>query len=183
MRHRKVSKRLKRPLGQRRAMLRNLAIALLKYQRIKTTRTKAQLGRSFFERLISLAKKDTLSAHRQAFKALDNRAAVSELFSRIAPLFKNRSSGFTRIIHLPAARRGDGAGMVLLELTEKLSKVKPASPKKEKPATKPEEPKHKLIVEEKAKASKEKPRPAKKVKPKKFLGGLRGLFKKGRDSL
>jgi len=130
-----------------------------------------------------LAKRDSLSARRQAFRILNNRAAVGELFSRIAPLFKNRSSGFVRIVRLPVARRGDGAEMVLLELTEKLPKVKPASPKKEKPATKPEEPKHKLIAEEKAQASKEKPRPVKKVKPKKFLGGLRGLFKKGRDSL
>ena len=183
MRHRKVSKRLERPLGQRRAMLRNLAIALLKYQRIKTTRIKAHVARSFFERLISVAKRDNLSARRQAFKILDNRAAVGELFSRITPLFKNRSSGFTRIVRLPAPRRGDGAEMVLLELTEKSPKVKPVSPKKEKPAAKPEEPKHKLIAEEKAQASKEKPRPAKEVKPKKFLGGLRGLFKKGRDSL
>lgn len=173
MRHRKFSQRLSRPMGQRRALLRNLVINLLKYQKIKTTKAKARFIRSSLERLISLAKKGSLQSRRQAYRILDDRTAVNELFSRIAPLFKERSSGFSRIIRA-SYRRGDGAELVFLELTEKVPEVKPAKPAKVKPEIKPEE---------KAKPPREKPRPPKELKPKKFLGGLRRLFKKERDAL
>ncbi|MBU3933040.1 MAG: 50S ribosomal protein L17 [Candidatus Omnitrophica bacterium] len=173
MRHRKFSQRLSRPMGQRRALLRNMVINLLKYQKIKTTKAKARFVRSSLERLISLAKKDGLQSRRQAYRILDDRTAVNELFSRITPLFKNKNSGFSRIIRA-SYRRGDGAELVFLELTEKAPEVKPAKPAKVKPEIKPEE---------KAKPPREKPRPPKELKPKKFLGGLRKLFKKERDSL
>jgi len=200
MRHRKVSKKLARPLGHRRATLRNLAIALVKHQKIKTTKIKAKLAQSFTERLISVAKKDTLHARRHVFKLLNDRMATNELFSQVVPLFKNRVSGFSRIIRLPGARAGDGAEMVFLELTERSEKPKAEPAKKEKAtkeatsikkkeapaekkpkADKPEEPKHKLIAEEKARTPKKKT--TQKEKQKKFLGSLRGFFKKGRDSL
>ncbi len=185
MRHRKFSQRLSRPLGHRRATLRNLAIALLKYQRIKTTRAKAKGLQSSLEHLISLGKQNTLKSRRRALTILNDRATVGELFSRIAPLFKNRSSGFSRIIRLSAARHGDGAEMVLLELTEKLPKQKPTKDKKEKPAQKPtpSEKVEETKPEEKPRFPREKAKPTKKLKPKKFLGGLRKLFKKERDSL
>ena len=204
MRHRKVSKKLARPVGHRRATLRNLAIALVKYQKIRTTKTKAKLAQSFTERLISLAKKDSLHARRSVFKLLNDKDATRELFSRISPLFKTRTSGFTRIIRLPSGRAGDGAEMVFLELTEKSEKIKPERSKKEKPAkeqahskekdvtkekkdeasqdTQQEETKQKFVAVEKKETAK-KPNYDVKQKPKKFLGGLRGLFKKGRDSL
>lgn len=175
MRHRKLRQRLSRPAGHRRALLRNQLISLLRHQRIKTTRAKARVLQSRLEQLISLSKPNNLLAHRQAFKALNSRAAVMDLFSRISPLFKNRVSGFSRIIRLSGARRGDGAELVLIELTEKLTEEKPAKTKKTEKA-KPE-----VKPEEKAKPIKE--RPPKKVKPKKFLGGLRRLFKRERDSL
>jgi large subunit ribosomal protein L17 len=167
-------------------MLRNLSIALFKNKRIKTTKAKAKLLQPWAERLISLGKKNTLHSRRLAFGLLNDRTAVSELFSQLAPLFKNRTSGFTRIIHY-TWRHGDGAKMVLLELTEKPKEVKPAVPKKKgAPAQKAapagkERPKVK--PEEKTKLHKEKQRPPKEMKPKKFLGGLRKLFKKERDSL
>lgn len=177
MRHRKSSQRLGRPLGHRRATLRNLVISLLKYQRIKTTRAKAGLAQSLAEHLISLGQNDTLHSRRQALRILDNRIAVSELFSRISPLFKNRPSGFTRIIrHSP--RQGDGAKMVFLELTEKLPQLKPKAEKKTIEKVRPE-----IEPKEMARPPKEKARPPKKLKPKKFLGSLRRLFKKERDSL
>ena len=175
MRHRKLAQRLSRPTGHRRALLRNQLISLLRYQRIKTTQAKARYLQSRLEQLICLGKLNSLKAKRQAFKILNSRAAVMELFSQISPLFKNRASGFSRIIHLPDARRGDGAALVLIELSEKLTKEKPAKTKKTEKA-KPE-----VKPEEKAKPIKE--RPPKKVRPKKFLGGLRRLFKKERDSL
>lgn len=190
MRHQKFSQRLSRPLGHRRATLRNLVINLLKYQRIKTTKAKAKRTQALAERLITLGKQNMLQSHRQAFKILDDRVAVTNLFSQIGPLFKNKSSGFSRIFGL-SPRRGDGAEMVLLELTEKVPEVKPKEIKKEKPvreevpSEKLEKPKGKIKPEEKVKPPKpkEKLRAAKELKPKKFLGNLRKLFKKERDSL
>lgn len=182
MRHRKFSQRLSRPAGHRKALLRNLTISLLKYQRIKTTRAKAKQTQSVVERLISLGKQNSVHSKRLAYKILNDRSAVVRLFSQIAPLFKNRPSGFSRIIRY-AKRPGDGAELVFLELIEKLPEEKPARPKKEKPpAEKAEQPRPEVKPKEKPRLP-EKPRPAKKFRPKKFLGGLRKLFKKERDSL
>ena len=155
---------------------------------IKTTKTKARLAQSLTERLISLGRQNTLQSRRNALRILNDKACVNELFSRIAPLFKSRSSGFTRIIRY-SRRHGDGAELVFLELTEKLAKpTKAKETKKEKPAPKkppqkPKEPEAKIKPEEKAKFPKEKLRPAKELRPKRVLGGLRKLFKKERDSL
>ena len=115
MRHKKLSHRLSRPLGHRRATLRNLAISLLRHQGIKTTKAKARLTQKLVGRLISLAKQNSLQSRRQAFKILNDRTAVRELFSKIVALFKSKSSGFTRIIRL-SNRLGDGAEMVQIEL-------------------------------------------------------------------
>lgn len=175
-------------MGARRATLRNLVISLLRYQSIKTTKVKAKLTQQLAERLISLGRQNTLQSRRHAFKILDDRITVAELFARIVPLFKDKTSGFTRIIRL-SNRRGDGAEMVLLELTQKSPKVKPKEAKKGKPEKEPvpsekaERAKPQIVPEEKPKFPKEKLRPAKKLKPKKFLGGLRKLFKKERDAL
>ncbi|MFC1631171.1 50S ribosomal protein L17 [Candidatus Omnitrophota bacterium] len=137
MRHQKRSKRLGRQRGHRVATLRNLVISLFKYQRIKTTKTKAQLARSFAERLITLGKKGTLHSRRQAQRLLVNKSAVRELFSQIVPLFKAKTSGFTRIIRY-TNRSGDGAELVFLELTQRSTPAKPtkkAKPKSAKEAT------------------------------------------------
>jgi large subunit ribosomal protein L17 len=189
MRHRKFSHRLNRTLGHRRAAARNLLISLLKYQRIRTTKAKAKLIQPMLERLISLGKKNTLHSRRWALKILDDKTAVSNLFSHVAPLFKDRISGFSRAIRLSSSRKGDAAEMVFLELTEKSAKEKPKQAKKERPAKqaapsqKAETTKLKTALEKKPKPSAEKARPAKELKPKKFLGGLRKFFKKERDSL
>ncbi len=188
MRHRKLSQRLSRNTGQRKALLRSLAISLLKYQKIKTTKAKAHILQPFAGRLISLGKQNTLHSRRLAFKILNDKVAVSRLFSQIAPLFKERSSGFSRIVRY-MHRRGDGAELVFLELTEKLPEVKPVKPTKVKPAQeeapseKPQKPAAEIKREKKVVLPREKLKPAKKLKPKKFLGGLRKLFKKERDSL
>jgi large subunit ribosomal protein L17 len=194
MRHQKFSQRLSRPLGHRRATVRNLAISLLRYQRIKTTKAKAKFVQPLVDHLIKLAKYDNLQSRRNAFRLLHDRDAVVKLFNTIAPLFKQKTSGFTRTIRY-AHRQGDGAELVFLELTEKISKEKPAQTKKEKVVQektipsprpekpKPEKPKAEIKPEEPQKLPPEKARPPKKIKPKKFLGGLRKLFKKERDSL
>ncbi|MFH1245763.1 MAG: 50S ribosomal protein L17 [Candidatus Omnitrophota bacterium] len=186
MRHRKLSRRLSRPLGARRATLRNLVIGLLKYQRIKTTRAKAKCAQPLAERLIILGKQNTLHARRQAFKLIHDKLAVELLFAQIAPLFHQKGSGFTRVIRY-TVRPGDGAEMVFLELTEK-------SPKAVKAGKVPKEKEEKTAKQKPAKpegkpAEKQKPfkedrhTDSKEAKPKKFLGGLRTLFKKERDSL
>ena len=188
MRHQKFSQRLSRPAGHRQATVRNLVINLLRDQRIKTTKAKAKFAQSLLERVISLGRQNTLHSRRHAYKILNDRIAVNQLFSKIAPLFKDRSSGFSRIVHY-YRRRGDGAQLVFLELSQKLPKQKPIKARPEKPvegrppSEKAKKPEPEIKPEEKPKMPREKPRPAKKIKPPKFLGGLRKLFKKERDSL
>jgi len=122
-----------RDASHRKDTLRLLATALLRFQRIKTTMRKAKEARRVAEGLITLAKRDDLTARRRAFSVLTNRDIVERLFRDVAPLFKNRASGYTRIIPL-GFRKGDGAQMVLLELTEK--KIIEKAPKKAKAAKK-----------------------------------------------
>jgi large subunit ribosomal protein L17 len=142
--------------------------------------------------LIHLAKSNTLAAKRQAYKVLGDHALVSRLFGEIAGRFPTTASGFTRIINL-GTRRGDNAEMALLELTQiKKKEIKRAKKKKEpvsEEAQKAEPvegtPEKEREVQKKPEskvAVKEKP-PITKKPAKNFLGGLRGIFKKERDSL
>lgn len=190
MRHRKASLQFNRFTSWRRATLNSLVRSLLKYQSIRTTQTKAKAARSVVERLISIAKDNSLSSRRRAFKMLQDHALVNLLFNDVAQRFKDTNSGFTRIINL-RQRRGDGARMAILELTQ-ITKKEVVKPKKQKEAKpeheqlKPQEATAEKPVEEEKPASptqvKEKP-PATKKPQKKFLGGLRGIFKKERDAL
>jgi large subunit ribosomal protein L17 len=161
---------------------------LLIYESIKTTKVRAFAARPIVERLISKAKANTLTAKRQAYRILSNHGLVKLLFNDIAPRFNDRVGGYTRILNL-GSRRGDNAQLVILELTE-IKKEEPRRPKKEKEAKaeeekKPEVMKEKPVEEKKTKVQaevKEKP-PIIKKPSKKFLGGLRNIFKKERDSL
>jgi large subunit ribosomal protein L17 len=142
--------------------------------------------RPLVEKLVSLAKANTLSAKRDAFQILGDHKLVSVLFKDIGPLFAKRTSGFTRMIGL-GKRRGDNAEIVIFELTEKKIKEHKKH-KKEKPA-KPSEvaaeheaPGSAKAEEKKAEAHaavKEKP-PIEKKPSKQFLGGLKNIFKKER---
>lgn len=118
MRHRVTGKKLSRTTNQRKALFRSLLAALFLRGVIKTTKEKAKAAAPQAEKLISLGKKGTLAARRQAAKVLPKRKLVNLLFDEIAPKFENRSSGFTRITNL-GRRLGDGAEMVRLELVEK----------------------------------------------------------------
>jgi large subunit ribosomal protein L17 len=185
MRHRKAKYQLNRFTSWRRATLISLAKSVLIYQSIRTTKTKAKAVRPLVERIISLGKENTLNAKRQAYKILGDHKLVSLLFSDIAARFNQRVGGYTRIMDL-GARRGDNAEMVVLELTE-IKKKEIRKPKKEK-EEKPEEAKGQkpqVSEEKKPKADvavKEKP-PIIKKPAKKFLGGIRSIFKKERDAL
>jgi large subunit ribosomal protein L17 len=191
MRHQKYRHKLNRFTSWRKATLKSLLKNILIYQSIKTTRAKAFAVKPLVEKVISLTKKDTLFSRRQAYDLLGEHKLVSLLFQDIGPRFKNKTSGYTRIINL-GSRRGDNAALVILELTEIIKRAK-RLPKKEKETEfEGETIKEVETTKEKPTAEKKKPkagveviqRPTAPKKPsKKFLGGLRGIFKKERDSL
>ncbi|MBI3252877.1 MAG: 50S ribosomal protein L17 [Candidatus Omnitrophica bacterium] len=135
MRHNRQTHRLGRNPKERQALLENLVSSLLVRQAIKTTLQKAKAAQRLADRVISLGKKETLAARRQAFAYLQDHQLTSKLFKEVAPRFKNRNGGYTRILRLDR-RKGDGATLALLELTEKEILVKEA-PKKGKKAASP----------------------------------------------
>jgi len=191
MRHRMKSVRLSRNTSARKALLRSLAANIINHYRIKTSLAKAKEARRVIERLITLGKADTLHARRKAYKVLNDRAGVKRLFTEIAPLFKQRAGGYTRIIRA-YPRRGDGAEMVFLELTEQpVKEVKKINKKKseEKEAAKPEkrvdkkgEPEKKVapppVHEKKALEPRKEERPTKRPPKKSFFKNLRQHFKR-----
>ncbi len=117
MRHRKARFQLNRFTSWRKATLISLAKSLFIHQSIKTTKTRASAVKPLVDKLIGLAKENTLAAKRRAYKILGDHKLVSLLFSDMASRFLQRQSGFTRILNLNN-RRGDNARMVILELTE-----------------------------------------------------------------
>jgi len=127
MRHFKAGNRLSRNSGWREATVRDIARATLIHQRVQTTKARAKEARKLIDRMITLGKKDTLPAKRKAFSILCDHQLVSSLFTKIAPRFKDRKGGYTRIIPLALNRRGDNAAVVFLELTERyMEEKKPA---------------------------------------------------------
>ena len=115
MRHRKQGRALSRNASHRRAMLANLATAVLEQEKVKTTTAKAKEARGLVERLITVAKRNDLHARRQVLKTVRNQSVVTKLFDTIAPRFIDRPGGYTRIIHL-GQRQGDAAELSILEL-------------------------------------------------------------------
>ncbi len=154
MRHRIAGRRLSRTSGHRLAMRRNLVASLIQHETVSTTIEKAKEVKSFAEKLITLAKKGTLSARRQAIAMLGNHNIISyedgkavskgtiigKLFSEIGPRYLDRPGGYTRIIRLSLRRLGDNGQVVLLQLVgpEETSKkeTKAASKKRSRKRTK-----------------------------------------------
>ncbi|MBN2104307.1 50S ribosomal protein L17 [bacterium] len=150
MRHRKTVIKLGRTAPHRKATLANLAAALFLRKHIKTTVVKAKATRQVAERLITLAKKDTVHSRRLAFKRLNQKQVVKVLFEDIAPQYQERPGGYTRVIKL-GQRQGDGAQMAVIELVGFETAVKK---KKEKDKAKEAETKKK-DKKKKSKESKE----------------------------
>jgi len=133
MRHRIAGRRLSRTSAHRLAMRRNLVASLIQHETVSTTIEKAKEVKSFAEKLITLAKKGTLSARRQAIAMLGNHNIISyedgkavskgtiigKLFSEIGPRYLDRPGGYTRIIRLSLRRLGDNGQLVLLQLVGK----------------------------------------------------------------
>jgi len=115
MRHRKSGRQLSRNSSHRWALMRNLVTALLRDEKIQTTDPKAKELRRWADRVITLGKDGTLHARRQALGIVQDKAVVRKLFDTIAPRFKSRAGGYTRIIKI-GQRRGDAAQMSLIEL-------------------------------------------------------------------
>jgi len=146
MRHHKGNAKLGMMTSHRKAFMRNMARNLLKHERIQTTKARAKESRKLVEQLITMTKTDSVFSRRRAYDILQDRDLVMKLFKDIAPLFKSRTSGYTRIIPI-GFRRGDGADMVILELTER--KIIEKLPKKKKEKAKVAEPKDEGAAEEK----------------------------------
>ena len=115
MRHLKSGRQLSRNSSHRWALMRNMITALLREEKIQTTDPKAKELRRWVDRVITLGKRGSLHARRQALGIVQDKAVVRKLFDTIAPRFKDRPGGYTRIIKL-GIRRGDAAQMSLIEL-------------------------------------------------------------------
>jgi large subunit ribosomal protein L17 len=133
MRHQVSGKKLGRNTSQRRALLRSLVTSFIEKERIRTTLTKAKETRPIAEKMITLAKTNSLHTRRQALQYIYKRDVVKKLFEDVAPRFTERPGGYTRIIKL-GPRAGDGAEMAILELvgTEFKKKAKKKESVKEK---------------------------------------------------
>jgi large subunit ribosomal protein L17 len=123
MRHRVGGKKLGRKTAHRVMMFRNMVTSLLDKERVRTTLDRAKAVRPIAERIITLGKRESLHARRQALAFVKDPAVVGKLFSTIAPRYAQRPGGYTRIIRL-GFRDGDGAQMAYIELLG--SEFKPA---------------------------------------------------------
>jgi large subunit ribosomal protein L17 len=118
MRHRHHRYRLGRVTAHRLAMIRNMLVALFRHERITTTETKAKAVRPLADRIITLAKQESLHARRQALAMVPDAEVVGRIFDTIAARFAERHGGYTRIIK-NGVRRGDAAPLVFLELVDR----------------------------------------------------------------
>lgn len=118
MRHRKSGRLLNRKSAHRTALFRNLAIALIEHEAIRTTLPKAKEMRRVVEPLITLAKTDTVANRRIAFARTRSKEAVAKLFDEIGPRYKARPGGYMRVLKA-GLRSGDSAPMAYVELVDR----------------------------------------------------------------
>ena len=115
MRHKRAGFKLKRDAGSRKALLKGLVTSVIEHERVVTTVTKAKAAKPLVEKMITLAKADTLHSRRQAAAVLRTPASVKKLFDTLGTRFGQRNGGYTRITRL-GPRKGDGAEQALIEL-------------------------------------------------------------------
>lgn len=137
MRHLVAGSKLGKQPAHRRAVLRNLVTNVIERERITTTIARARAARPLVERMITLGKRDTLHARRQAAAFLQTKDATRKLFAEIAPRFSDRAGGYTRIVRA-GWRIGDGAELAILELIGSELKKKEKKAKREKAQEAPE---------------------------------------------
>lgn len=117
MRHSNDYRKLGRTASHRKALLKNLSIALIKYEKIQTGLFKAKELQSYIERIITQAKVGDSNAHRQIFAKLQDKVTTKKVITEIAPKFANRNGGYTSI-HRVQNRRGDAAPMAIIEFVK-----------------------------------------------------------------
>lgn len=115
MRHKVAGYKLKRNVASRRALFRGLVTSVIEHERIVTTVPKAKAVRPLVEKMITLAKRDTLHTRRQAAAFLETPEALKKLFDKLGTRFGQRNGGYTRIVRL-GNRKGDGAEQAMIEL-------------------------------------------------------------------
>jgi len=117
MRHNRLTKTFSRETGHRKAMFRNLVVSLVEHGRIKTTVEKAKVLRKYADKAVTIGKEGGLHAHRLLMSRYPNKTTVSAIMKDIAPRFKDRSGGYTRIIKI-GRRPGDSAEMAFIEFVD-----------------------------------------------------------------
>jgi large subunit ribosomal protein L17 len=145
MRHLNSGFKLGRNMAHRRSTLRNLVTNLIEKERIQTTILRAKAARPIAERMITLGKRDSLHARRQAAAYLTTPEATKKLFGELAPRFADRQGGYTRIVR-SGWRIGDGAELAILEFIGSELKKKDKKPRKHAVEEEPEEEKEKEAV-------------------------------------
>ena len=130
MRHNKIGRKLGRKTAHRKALMSNLASALITHKRIKTTDAKAKELRMYIEPLVTFAKKGDLHSRRQVLKKIRHKSIVRELFDNIGPTFSNRNGGYTRIIKL-GFRDNDCAPISMIEFVGMVGEVEPQGEKQQ----------------------------------------------------
>ncbi|PIP68527.1 MAG: 50S ribosomal protein L17 [Candidatus Omnitrophica bacterium CG_4_9_14_0_2_um_filter_42_8] len=189
MRHHQHSVKFGRQRSHYKATLKSLVSALVISKSITTTKTKAKETSRLADKLITLGKEKTVTNQRRAYAIMGDRKLVAILFNEIAPLFKERKGGYTRVM-LTAKRRGDNAQMAILEFVEKPKPPEPkkkADKKEKKPAApvietkaekeeKPVQPEQKKEEHRKEERKKEAPQPKKPEKPVQRPGFFKKFF-------
>ena len=122
MRHNKTGRKLGRKTAHRKALMSNLASALITNKKIKTTDAKAKELRKYIEPLVTFARKGDLHSRRQVLKKIRHKSIVRELFDNIGPTFSNRNGGYTRIIKL-GFRDNDCAPISIIEFVGMIGQV------------------------------------------------------------
>lgn len=129
MRHLNRGRKLNRTSAHRKALFKNLVLALIWHGRIRTTDAKAKELRRVADRMVTLGKQNDLAARRHAFAFVQSHEAVQKLFNEIAPRFKDRSGGYTRVVKF-GFRRGDAAPLSIIEFTGAEEQTKGKKPRK-----------------------------------------------------
>lgn len=167
MRHAKNNQRLSLPTEHRQLMLNNLMKSLLEHGQIRTTYARAKQAQRMADRLVSWGKDGSVHARRQAYRILQDRTLVKQLFADVAPRFVDISGGYTRVLRLGGVRLGDGAQLAVLAFS-RLPATQPAATPGTRPSRSPQGP-----------TAPEAPEPQKAEegeKGKGFFEGLRGLW-------
>jgi large subunit ribosomal protein L17 len=123
MRHRKLGRRFGRDSGHRQAMFSNLAASLIRHEQIITTLAKAKDLRRVMDKYITLAKRGDLNSRRLAASRMRDEGMVKKLFDTLAPRYKDRSGGYTRVLKA-GYRHGDSAPVAVIELVDRDESVK-----------------------------------------------------------